>query len=245
MTYLVHGPEYKFSIATQRYAIVDPRRVAIHPTNPKSHDLGAITESIGENSFIGNIILLEQPLVMFDIPLPEDKDHWVVVGAGRTKSAIALGATEIPAIIADLDAETAEAMLLADNEAARRGSYDEAKLLAAFTSRIAKAEGDAIAGLRGTLFTGDDVDDVISRMKSAEAAAAQSASPFATFDKGKTPIDPTKFVAFHFGDHHGHVSRVLYEQFVARYSELRRGGATTNASGAAMMDDVLRAWLSL
>lgn len=244
MSYLVQGPDFEYRITDQRYEVIGIDRVAIHPSNPKEHDVGAITESIAHNKFAGAILLCEEPLVLFDIPLPEDADHWVVAGAGRVKSVRAMGGEEIPAIIGKMDVDTAEALILADNEPGRRAGYNEQKLLDALTNRIAKHEGDVVRALRGTLFDGSHVDDLIESLKNAEAAAVQKQTPFASFDN-KNALDPNKFVAFHFGDHHGHVSRAVYDHFVATYSQLRKGGATTNASGAAMMDDVLRAWLSL
>ena len=62
---------------------------------------------------------------------------------------------------------------------------------------------------------------------------------------GAATLATAPLVAFHFGDYHGHVSRELYDKFQTRYSDLRKHGATTNASGAAMMDDVMRVWLGL
>lgn len=242
MTYLVTGPQFEYKIIEQRYTLVDPHRIGIHPKNPKDHDIGAIMQSIAKNGYATPVMLLEDPLVLFDVPLPEDKDHWSIGGAGRTESAIQLGATQIPAVILKTDADTAEALILADNEAARRAGYHEDKLLNALLSRISKYEGDVAQALSGTLFNAEDVDDLIAREKAALEAAKDS--PFATFDTGKG-IDPNKFVAFHFGDYHGHVSRSLYDSFQERYRALRHQGATTNASGAAMMDDVLRAWLNV
>jgi len=244
-TYLVQGPDFEYHIADQRYAMIDPSRIAIHPKNPKEHDIGSIIESIGKNKFAGAVFLLEEPLVLFDVPLPEDKDHWCIAGAGRVESALQLSAKLIPALIGKMDADTAESLLLADNEAARRAGYNEQKLLDALTSRIAKYEGDVVAGLHGTLFDGSHVDDLIESLKSAEAAAVQKQTPFAQFHTSAGALDPNKFVAFHFGDHHGHVSREVYDHFVATAKQLRAGGATTNASGSAMMDDILRAWLTI
>lgn len=245
MSYLVTGPDWDFKIIDQRYTLIDPARIAVHPQNPKDHDIGAIMQSIAENGYATPVMLLEEPLVLFDVPLPEDKDHWSLAGAGRTEASLELGAKQIPAVILKTDADTAESLILADNEAGRRAGYNERKLVDALLLKIQKHEHDIASALHGTLFKGEDVDELLERIASAEQAAAQSAMPFATFENGKGAIDPNKFVAFHFGDYHGHVSRDLYDSFQKRYHELRKGGATTNASGAAMMDDVLRSWLSL
>lgn len=243
MSYLVTGPDSEFKIIDQRYSLIDPMRIGVHPKNPKDHDIGAIMQSIVANGYATPVMLLEEPLVLFDVPLPQDKDHWSIGGAGRTEAALLLKAKQIPAVILKTDADTAEALILADNEAGRRAGYHEQKLLDALLSRITKYEGDVIGALKGTLFTGEDVDDLIAREK--RALEAVNNSPFASFDTGNGSIDPNKFVAFHFGDYHGHVSRSLYNSFAERYHSLRQQGATTNSSGAAMMDDVLRAWLNV
>lgn len=64
----------------------------------------------------------------YQSPIMVDKDHVVIVGHTRLQALRALGYTEIPVIIADLDPKKVKEYRLIDNRTAEQGEWDNEKL---------------------------------------------------------------------------------------------------------------------
>jgi ParB-like chromosome segregation protein Spo0J len=103
----------------QEYQIVridgDEDPLKEHPQNPKKGDEDIIDESIDANGWYGAVTA-------------QKSTGYILAGNHRYRVAKKKGATEIPVIWRDVDDETALRILLVDNRAADRGTYDEALL---------------------------------------------------------------------------------------------------------------------
>lgn len=98
-------------IINQEHKTVPIDTIKPHPQNPREGDIGAIHTSITKNGFYGAIIV-------------QKSTGHVLAGNHRLAAAQQAGATEIPAIIVDVDNETALKILLADNRTNDLASYD-------------------------------------------------------------------------------------------------------------------------
>ena len=116
-----------------------------HPQNPREGDVGAITESIQHNGFYGECIV-------------QEGTRYIAIGNHRWRAAKSIGMTEVPAILADIDDDTTLRWMLADNRASDLASYNEAALVETLTM----LQKDSARALEGTLFSGDDLDDLLA-----------------------------------------------------------------------------------
>ena len=82
-----------------------------HPLNANSTDIDPIVESIEVNGFI-------QPVLV------QQSTGYIIDGWHRYTAARSLGATQIPAIVIDVDDSTARRLLVAINRTARLGRDD-------------------------------------------------------------------------------------------------------------------------
>ncbi len=116
-----------------------------------------------DNSRHGDIPALAESLRRFGQrkPIVIDGDRVIIAGNHIYQAAALLEATEIAAVSADdLSAEDRRAYVLADNRLSDLGGYD-VELLSA---QLAAAAEDA-AGLLGTGYDGDDLDDVLAALQ--------------------------------------------------------------------------------
>lgn len=119
----------------QNYETVRLSELAQHPDNPRQGDVGVIHESIVENGFYGALIVQRSTMR-------------ILAGNHRFQAARAAGLTEVPAIVVDVDDETAQRILLVDNRSNDVASYDEAALAGLLLS---------MDDLAGTGYTLDDL----------------------------------------------------------------------------------------
>jgi hypothetical protein len=115
----------------------------IHPRNVRQGDVGAIAESLKENGQY-------RPIVV------QRSTGYVLAGNHTLKAAKALGWKEIAATYVDCDDDRALRILIADNKTNDLSSYDE-NALADLLKELATSD----LGLTGTLYTGDDLDDLL------------------------------------------------------------------------------------
>ena len=88
-----------------------------YPDNPRLGDLAAIKKSIVASGFYTSLTV-------------QKSTGFILAGNHRWLAAIELGFTEIPIEEIDVDDDEARRIVLNDNEAARRGDFDNKKLAA-------------------------------------------------------------------------------------------------------------------
>jgi hypothetical protein len=230
------GVADRFRVVKQSIEQIDVSTLFVHPKNAQQHDVGKLHESIEKNGFVGAIVVWKHREPLFNIKLPKNK-RWVLAGAGRLGRVIALGGTHIPAFVVDVDRNTAESYLLADNESSKGATYSDENLVWLLQQRIDAASGDIAAALDGTLFSGDDVDDLIERLNDANGTGAET--QFGNFTRA--PADAEGFVALRIGDFSGRISNAVYKSFEQKYHAIRG----TQRNTQSLLDDVFRAWLDL
>lgn len=125
-------------LAKQTYQLVKVGDLEPHPENPHRGDVDSIAESIEENNFYG-VVIVQQSRMR------------IIAGEHRWLGAQRRGLEEIPAVIVDVDDETAKRMLIGDNRTAALG-YDDQELLAEVLA--------SLADLAGTGYTPDDLGDL-------------------------------------------------------------------------------------
>lgn len=113
---------------------VDINLLRPHPKNPNRGDVVALRESIEVGGWWGYIIA-------------QRSTGYILAGEHRWLAMRASGARTIPVAWVEVDDQHAERILLADNQIARRGQYDDKALLDLLES---------VASLEGTGFIEDD-----------------------------------------------------------------------------------------
>ena len=104
----------------------------------------------------------------YGVVLVHEATRHILAGEHRWRAAQAAGLPELPAVVIDCDEDTARAILLGDNEWARRGVWDMDRLVALLQKQQA-----APAGLIGTGFTEAD----LARMIDAGPGGAGGPAP--------------------------------------------------------------------
>ena len=126
------------------HLIVDIDSVEPHPNNVRQGDIGAISESLKTHGQY-------RPIVV------DRRTNRILAGNHTWKAAKSLGWKQISAgFIETKDDNDALRILLADNKANDLATYDEAELI-----DLLKQVADTSEGLLGTLFHGDDLDDLV------------------------------------------------------------------------------------
>jgi len=126
------------------HLIVDIDSVKPHEKNVRQGDIGAISESLKAHGQY-------RPIVV------DRRTKKILAGNHTWKAAKALGWQQITAgFIETKDDNEALRILLADNKANDLATYDEAELI-----DLLKQIADTSEGLLGTLFDGDDLDDLV------------------------------------------------------------------------------------
>ena len=132
---------------TQReiqHLIVDIDSVQAHEKNVRQGDIGAISESLKAHGQY-------RPIVV------DRRTNKILAGNHTWKAAKALGWKQISVgFVETKDDNEALRILLADNKANDLATYDEAELI-----DLLKQIADTSEGLLGTLFDGDDLDDLV------------------------------------------------------------------------------------
>lgn len=130
-----------------------------HPKNVRQGDVGAITQSLEAHGQY-------RPIVV------QRSTGHILAGNHTYLAAKSLGWEKIAATFVDCDDEQAIKILLVDNRANDLAMYDD-RALAELLKELSSG-----AGLDGSLFTGDDLDDLLFRLEGTlgEAYVANSLS---------------------------------------------------------------------
>jgi ParB-like chromosome segregation protein Spo0J len=127
------------------HTIVDIDSIETHPKNVRQGDIGAISESLKAHGQY-------RPIVV------DKRTNRILAGNHTWKAAKSLGWTQINAgYIETKDDDEALRILLADNKANDLATYNESELI-----ELLKQLADTDEGLLGTLFDGQELDDLIS-----------------------------------------------------------------------------------
>jgi ParB-like chromosome segregation protein Spo0J len=129
-------------------SIIDINSVKPHPKNARQGDVGMIATSLELNGQYRPIII-------------QESTGFIIAGNHTWKAAKSLGWTEIAATKLSVDEDQSFRILLADNKANDLASYDDSDLL---NLLIEMNESDR--GLEGTLFSNDDIDDLMALLES-------------------------------------------------------------------------------
>ena len=105
----------------QEYLELDPDLIDPHPLNPNRGDEEALRASVEDIGFYGVVYVRFKP---------EDGRYELIAGEHRWRLLKAAGKV-VPAVMLNLDYDTALKALLADNEVTRRGRYDNERLVKA------------------------------------------------------------------------------------------------------------------
>jgi ParB-like nuclease domain len=108
----------------QRYEPAVPLdELTPHPRNPNIGDPAAIRTSIEASGFAGSLLV-------------QASTGHIIAGNHTWQAARAAGLTHVPALYVDVDDQTAEDLMLAVNELARRGQWDRQALAVLLRERV-------------------------------------------------------------------------------------------------------------
>lgn len=136
-------------VLPHRYALVRVEDVRPHPRNPNRGDVDAIAESIGALGFYGALA----------VNMPAGH---ILIGSHRWTAARETGLDELPALLYEVDEDTAERIMLGDNEFARMARWDMTALVAVLNDRQASPRA-----LAGTGFDPAKLAEIVARMQPA------------------------------------------------------------------------------
>jgi len=129
------------------YTTVDITSVQTHPKNVRQGDIGAIAESLKAHGQY-------RPIVV------DKRTNYILAGNHTWKAAQSLGWSQISAgFVETKDDDEALRILLSDNRASDLATYDDGGL-----AEILKQLAITDTGLVGTMYDGDDLDDLVYRL---------------------------------------------------------------------------------
>lgn len=143
---------------------VEPTRLSTHPRNPRQGDVGAIYTSIKQHG------------VYTPVVAQRSTGH-ILVGNHRFRAMLDAGLTKIPVIWRDVDDETGLKIMLADNRASDLATNDDEALLALL---------QALPDLDGTLYDGDDLDDLAMLLEGQARSLDDLAAEYGDFSEDDT-----------------------------------------------------------
>jgi len=141
-------------ISTEQVALSS---ISPHPRNVRQGDVGAISRSLQAHGQY-------RPIVV------QAGTELIIAGNHTYKAAKALGWKEIMATLVECDDDEALRILLADNKSSDLAAYDDSQL-----AELLREIAATSAGLAGTLYDGDDLDQIINDIN-AEATAGMAES---------------------------------------------------------------------
>lgn len=128
-----------------------------HPNNPRQGDVGAICQSLKSHGQY-------RPIVV------HGSTRHILAGNHTWKAAVALGWSEIDAVIIDCDDDQAQRILLVDNRSGDIASYDDNALADLLTELV-----QTPLGLDGTGFDGDALDELLADLNRVEDVQGDAA----------------------------------------------------------------------
>lgn len=174
-----------------------------HPRNVRQGDVGAITESLNAHGQYRAIVV-------------QKSTGYVLAGNHTLLAAKSLRWTEIAATFVDCDDDQALRILLVDNRANDLAMYDDHGL-----AEVLKELASSALGFDGSLFNGDDLDDLIYRLEGTTGNAAQGKSLQEDSDKYAENDTRTLMLPYRLAD---------YTDLVTKLSWLRTNFADENNS---------------
>jgi ParB/RepB/Spo0J family partition protein len=144
-------------ILAQKIELVAVEKLRLHPRNPRRGKVDQIAESIRVNGFTAPLIVQKSSMT-------------VLAGNHRLKAAVKLGMPEVPCIVVDVDDDRALRILLADNKTSDDATNDQAAL--AVILHDISVTPDKLAG---TVFTADELADLLLKFAPADPDAAEHA----------------------------------------------------------------------
>lgn len=167
-------------IAPQEYRMVAVGDLEPHPDNPHQGDVDVIVASIKKHGFYGSVVAQKSRMR-------------IVAGEHRWRGAAKAGLKHLPTVIIDVDDETAQRIMLADNRLAEYGQYDDAKLAELLQS---------LPDLDGTGWRDDDLADLLDDLGDIEivhdelatSRLAPTSAPAAPEDLEDDPDDDSSDV---------------------------------------------------
>jgi hypothetical protein len=154
--------------------------LVVHPDNPRVGDIGAIISSIEHNGWYGTIVA-------------QTSTRHVLAGNHRLMAAQALGLSTVPVYWVDVDDAKARRILLADNRATDRATYDDDRLLDLLTTVSEQDtllgtgwDEDEVRNLVG-LLDDDEVDDTPFDVLSPDTLETEYACPSCGYEWSGSP----------------------------------------------------------
>lgn len=190
----------------------------LHPSdnNPNEGDVGAIDESVDAVGF-------------YSVIFAQLSTKRIIAGEHRWRALKAKGSPVAPVVFLDVDDETADRIMVADNELPRETSRAIPDKLAALLTDLSTTD----RGIAGTGHTDDSLDRLLRSLTPPDAPGGDRDAP-----GGSQRTMPTG-VVFRIGDYSGWVSDETYQSFRTVFEAKRE------ESGEVMLDDVLAVWLGL
>ncbi|MEV1168597.1 ParB/RepB/Spo0J family partition protein [Nonomuraea sp. NPDC049784] len=155
------------AIVSQAYRMVPVGDLEPHPENPHRGDVDVIAESIAKNGFYGTVMVQKSRMR-------------IIAGEHRWRGAKKRGLAEVPALVIDVDDDTATRIMLADNRTAEFGAYDDQVLAGLLRG---------LDDLDGTGWSDDDLNDLLADIDSGieiveDAPASRRPAAAADEDEG-------------------------------------------------------------
>lgn len=152
----------------------------VHPKNVRQGDIGAIAESLKAHGQY-------RPIVV------QRSTNQILAGNHTFQAAKSLGWNEIAATYVDCDDDQAVRILLADNRTNDLASYDDSALI-----DLLKELSASDAGLEKTLYSGNDLDDLIKSLEfdtgSADSVTYSQATKIPQYEiVGEEPVTTELF----------------------------------------------------
>ncbi|MGR6915407.1 ParB/RepB/Spo0J family partition protein [[Actinomadura] parvosata] len=143
-------------IASQEYRMVGVDELEPHPDNPHRGDIDRIAGSIKRFGFYGSVVVQASRMR-------------IIAGEHRWRGATRAGLKKIPAVVLDVDDDTALRILLADNRLGEYGGYDDTKLAELL---------QGLPDLDGTGWRDEDLADLLDDLAGEiEVIAKEPAAP--------------------------------------------------------------------
>lgn len=129
-----------------QHLAIDIDQIHPHPRNVRQGDIGAISESLKSHGQYRTVVY-------------QESTKRILAGNHTWKAAKALGWKTIAATPIVCDDEQALRILLADNRSSDLATYDDKELMS-----LLQEIADTTQQLEGTLFDGDDLDDLVFKL---------------------------------------------------------------------------------
>lgn len=163
-------------VLDQKFQLVDIDSVRPHPQNPREGDVGMIHESIEANGFFGALIV-------------QKSTGHIIVGSHRWKAAKLRKLAKLPALIVDVDDALALRIMLAENRANDLASYNSAAL-----ADLLKDLNASEAGLEGTLFTVDELDELLKELQATTRFGQEPPAAVPKLDGWEPPAEALRII---------------------------------------------------